>query len=112
MRKAAFLDVDGCIKHSDRSQKWGNFYTLTYDGVHWIDGAIEAHKRLYDMGYDVFWVSMQNCINEKLITMYECFNIFRKMKDYVNEQVGSPVVRNYQICTSEENSEAKILAKI
>ena len=111
MNKAAYLDCDGVIRHNDRSKQGGNFYTLSYDDVEWIDGAIEAHRRLYDMGYKVFWVTMQNCINERKISYEDCKDIFIQMQEYVNGQCNAPVVKNFVICTSKENSEAKIMAK-
>ncbi|HUS88528.1 MAG TPA: cupin domain-containing protein [Desulfosporosinus sp.] len=109
MNKAAFLDVNNSIIHNDRSKLGGNFYILSYDDVEWIDGAIEAQKKLYDMGYMVFWVTMQNCINEGKISRVDCENIFDQMSDYIN--VKDDIITDYRVCISREDSQAKIDAK-
>lgn len=111
MNKLAVLDVDGVCRHNDRSKQGGNFYTLRYEDVDWIEGAIEAHRLLYDMGYKIFWVTMQNCIAENKIAFEDCREIFAKMKDYVNRQLGRDAVVDFSICVTEEDSEAKIEAK-
>lgn len=111
MNKAAFLDVDGVIRHNDRSKQGGNFYTLKYSDVDWIDGAIFAHKMLYHAGYDIYWVTMQNCILEGKITKLECANIFTKMTEHVHNKIGCNCIKGVAICTSTENSDDKIFIK-
>lgn len=112
MNKGAWLDVDGCIRHNDRSKLGGNYYTLSYEDVEWIDGAIEAHRLLYEAGYKIFWVTMQNCIVEGKISRSDCETIFAKMQAHVNSVLGVPAVTDFEVCTAEESSEAKIQAKI
>ena len=109
--KAAFLDVDGVIRHNDRSKNGGNYYNLSYEGVDWIDGAIEAHDLLYKMGYSIFWITMQNCIAEGKISHKDCDSIFRQMRDHVNGVVGKEVVNGYTICVTTEDKKDKINAK-
>lgn len=111
MRKGAFLDCDGVIWHNDRSMVGGNYYNLSIADVRWIEGAIQAHERLYQAGYDIFWVTMQNCIREGKIKADECYDIFKFMRNYINNLLGNNVVRDFAICSTEEKAEAKVLAK-
>lgn len=111
MKKGAFLDVDGVIRHNDRSIEGGNFYNLIIDDVMWIHGAVDAMFKLYTMGYDVYWITMQNCIAEGLITSNECNKIFEYMRNHVNSLFNANIVKDYYICVTSEDKEAKIEAK-
>lgn len=111
--RGAFLDVDGVIRHNNRSKVGGNYYNIELSDVQYIEGAIEAHKLLYNAGYNVFWITMQNSITEGKTTLAYQNLLFNIMRETVNNSVGANVVKDFKICTTEsEDSQEKIDAKL
>ena len=108
--KGAFLDVDGVVRHNDRSMDGGPYYTTSYDQVVFIKGALEAHKMLYEAGFKVYWVTMQNSIVEGVVSAEVVDNIFKQMAKDVMRIVQVPV--KYRVCTTPtEDSDLKVWAK-
>ena len=110
MNRAVFFDIDGVIRHNNTSKKNGCYYCLSYDQVDYINGIFKAHKYLQDAGYKIFWVTMQNCIKEGLITELGVHEILARMIiDFKEQDIH---IDDYQICQSkEETDESKSLYK-
>ena len=111
MNKAVFFDVDGVIRENNTNSKDGCYYCLSYDQVKYLPDIFEAHKFFYDAGYKIFWVTMQNCINEGKITEYDCNMILVKMiQNFDREKIK---IESYRICTTKsEDWSAKVDVKV
>jgi len=110
MNRAVFFDVDGVIRHNNTSKEDGRYYCLKYEDVDYINGVVQAHNYLQRAGYKIFWVTMQNCICERLISFIDCDYILARMADVFSDH-GIEIER-YEICTSrDETDESKIISK-
>ena len=110
MYRAAFIDVDGVIRHNNQSMKGAPFYNTDIEKIEFIDGALEAHRLLYESNVPVFWVTMQNCILEGIISYQETMSIFSWMVEEVEKYGGH--VQDVFVCTTlTEDSKAKAYAK-
>ncbi len=110
MERAVFFDVDGVIRHNNTSKDGGCYYCLSYDQVDYINGIVQAHKFLQDAGYKIFWVTMQNCIKEGLISSDGVDEILLSMVEYFNDH--GVEVEEYFICQSpDETDESKSIQK-
>ena len=115
MYRAAFIDVDGVIRHNNQSKEGAPFYNLNIEEIEFIDGALEAHRLLYENNIPVFWVTMQNCIIDGLISYSETMSIFAWMINEVEKYGGR--VQDVFICTTlyedrKSKAEAKFAAII
>ena len=110
MNRAVFFDVDGVIRHNNASKKDGCYYCLKYEDVDYIDGIFRTHKYLQDAGYKIFWVTMQNCVREGLITKEEIHEILQRMiLDF--EEIGISIVDYFMCVSSDETDKSKSDAK-
>jgi D-glycero-D-manno-heptose 1,7-bisphosphate phosphatase len=108
--KAIFADRDGVIFHNDRSMAEGPYYITSYNQAMFIKGALEAIKMLYEAGYKIYVVSMQNSITEGIVSAEVVDNIFKRMAKDVMRIVQVPV--KYKACTTPVEDEVlKIWAK-
>jgi histidinol phosphatase-like enzyme/mannose-6-phosphate isomerase-like protein (cupin superfamily) len=109
--RAAFFDVDGIIRHNNTSKENGDYYCLRYEDVDYVNGIFLAHRYLQDAGYKIFWVTMQNCIKEGLISDNHVGDILISMiGDF--SKVGIEI-EDYRICQSpEETDESKVASKV
>ena len=110
MDRAVFFDVDGVIRHNNTSKEGGCYYCLSPDQVDYIQGIFDAHRFLQSAGYKIFWVTMQNCINEELITEDKVHGIIKVMlDDFKREDI---YINDYRVCRSpEENDQSKAMQK-
>lgn len=110
MKRGAFIDRDGCIFHNDRSLEGGQFYITSYDQAIFIRGALGAIRMLYEAGYKIYVVSLQNSIVEGIVSAETVDNIFKRMADDIMRIVQVPV--KYKVCTTPTESESlKVWAK-
>jgi histidinol phosphatase-like enzyme len=110
MYRAAFIDVDGVIRHNNQSKEGAPYYNMNIEEIEFIDGALEAHRLLYENNIPVFWVTMQNCILEGLISYSETMSIFAFMINEVEKYGGR--VQDVFICTTlTEDKKAKAYVK-
>jgi D-glycero-D-manno-heptose 1,7-bisphosphate phosphatase len=110
MQRAIFCDRDGCIFHNDRSMAEGPYYITSYNQAMFIKGALEAIKMLYEAGYKIYVVSMQNSITEGIVSAEVVDNIFKRMAKDVIRIVQVPI--KYRVCTTPTESESlKVWAK-
>jgi D-glycero-D-manno-heptose 1,7-bisphosphate phosphatase len=110
MKCGAFIDRDGCIFHNDRSLEGGQYYITSYDQAIFIKGALEAIKMLYEAGYKIYIVSMQNSIPQGIVSAEVVDNIFKQMARDIMRIVQVPV--KYRVCTTPiEDDVLKIWAK-
>lgn len=108
--KVAFLDVDGVVRENDRSIDGGPYYVLGIKDVVFRPGVLDTLKILHECGYKVFWVTMQNCIMEGLVTKNQVEGIFAYMSWEVRKHGG--YITDCAICTTNtEDAKAKIFAK-
>jgi len=110
MNRAVFFDVDGTIRHNNTSKEDGCCYCFKYDNVEYTNGIFEAHRFLQNAGYKIFWVTMQNCIKDRLIAEDQVSEILvRMVKDFKDYGIH---IEDYQICmSSRETDESKSLYK-
>jgi len=111
MDRAVVFDVDGVIRHNNASKKDGCYYCLKYEDVDYIDGIFKAHKYLQTAGYKIFWVTMQNCIQEGLVTWETVSSILNRMWIYFKDRGID--IDGYRICQSpDESDESKVKSKV
>jgi D-glycero-D-manno-heptose 1,7-bisphosphate phosphatase len=108
--RACYIDRDGVIFHNDRSVVKGPYYITSYDQAIFIKGALEAIKMLYEAGYKIYIVSLQNSIVEGIVSAEVVDNIFKRMAKDIMRIVQVPV--KYKVCTTPVEDEVlKIWAK-
>jgi len=103
-KRGAFLDLDGVIRHNNTSKKDGCYYCLSYSDVEYRDGAFDSIKLLYNAGYEIFFVTMQNCIKEGLVRSGTVKDIIQTMADRIFLET-SALVSGWEICVSEEETD-------
>lgn len=94
--KGAFFDVDGVLRHNDKSKEGGHWYVTSPDQVEWIDGAKEAMALAKAKGYEICWVTNQNGIGEGLVSEDRVFGILAEMAMECGGQ--GPVIDNIAYC--------------
>lgn len=110
MYKVAFIDIDGVVRHNNRSMPSGNYYITSIEDVMFIDGAIEAHRLLYEANIPVFWITIQNCIILGKISLCKVNNIINYMTNEI-AKYGGMVHNTFVLITPDGDATHKAYEK-
>ncbi|NQT22639.1 MAG: D-glycero-beta-D-manno-heptose 1,7-bisphosphate 7-phosphatase [Candidatus Omnitrophica bacterium] len=100
MKKVIFLDRDGVI-NKDPGGWTEHSYVTTLDQLIFLQGSIEAVKKLYDAGYDIVVISNQAGISKGHYTVERLEEINSKMINAL-EKAGARLKKTYY-CVHQTN---------
>ncbi len=78
--KIAFVDRDGTIIKDYQDEEWGNVSEPEF-----LDGSLEALKRITEKGYQIIIVTNQYLINDGIITLSQYRAFTQKIIQVVND---------------------------
>lgn len=78
--KIAFVDRDGTIIKDYQDEEWGNVSEPEF-----LDGSLEALKRIKEKGYQIIIVTNQYLINDEIITLSQYRAFTEKTIQIVND---------------------------
>lgn len=82
MAKVIFLDRDGVINHDPDT------YVTSWDNFKFLDGALDAIKKLTDYGFDIIIVSNQAGIAKGLYSRHDLTKITKEMNRVIESHGG------------------------
>ena len=100
-KKVIFLDRDGVINRDLNS------YVTSWEKFEFLEGSLEAIKKLADAGYDVIIVSNQAGVSRGDYTVDELNSINEKMLDAIERAAGRRPTAYYCIHTDEYNCDCR-----
>jgi D-glycero-D-manno-heptose 1,7-bisphosphate phosphatase len=100
--KYIFLDRDGVINR-DPGEISGEKYVMRWDDFHFVQGALEALKKLADAGYRSVIISNQQGVGKGYFTKEELNDVTNKMLEKIKEAGGDVAGVYYCTHAKEEN---------
>lgn len=99
--KAIFLDRDGVINHDSHQ------YIKSWSEFKFIDGSLEALRRLKESGYGVILITNQSIINRGMVPLATLNTIHQKLKAQV--KAGGGIIDDIFFCphTPDENCDCR-----
>ena len=106
MEKIIFIDRDGVINRDPGG--WTRYsYVTRWEDFHFLQGALDALKRLKEAGYKVYLVSNQAGVGKGYFTEADLAAINDKMLERINEAGGAIEELLYCTHTDEDNCDCR-----